>query len=147
MSKKRPRVIAICVVRRDDAILVFEGFDPADGRTFYRPLGGGLHWQEPSRTAVAREMLEELGSPVDDLRRLGVLENAFTHGGAEQHEIVFVYEGRLCDRSLYDRERIAAVEANGDPLTVLWMPVDRFGPGGALLVPDGLLELVLRGAP
>ena len=36
------RVIAICLFRHDDRILVFEGFDEVKGTHFYRPLGGGV---------------------------------------------------------------------------------------------------------
>jgi ADP-ribose pyrophosphatase YjhB (NUDIX family) len=141
---QRPRPIAVCVVWREREILVSEGRDPVDGQTFYRPLGGGVEWRELSAAAVARELREELGTDLEDLRKLGVLENVFSYAGRDLHEIVFVYEGRLCDRSLYERDRLRAVEAGGDPLTVLWVPIDRFGEGGATLYPEGLLELLDR---
>jgi ADP-ribose pyrophosphatase YjhB (NUDIX family) len=130
------------VAWRGGDILVYEGRDPIDGRTFYRPLGGGVEWRELSRDAVARELREELGTDLEDLRLLGVLENVFTYDGRDLHEIAFVYEGRLCDRRLYERDVMLAVEAGGDPINVMWVPIERFGPGGALLYPEGLLELV-----
>ena len=144
-ANRRPRPIALCVVWRRREILVFEGRDPVDGRSFYRPLGGGVEWRELSRAAVARELQEELGTDLEDVRLLGVLENVFTYAGTDLHEIAFIYEGRLSDGSLYERDRLLAVEAGGDPLTAVWMPVERFGPGGATLYPDGLLELVREG--
>jgi ADP-ribose pyrophosphatase YjhB (NUDIX family) len=130
------------VVWRGEEILVFEGHDPADGRRFYRPLGGGVEWREMSRAAVARELREELDTDLEDVRLLGVLENVFTHAGADNHEIVFVYEGRLTNLSLYELDHLTTVEASGDPLTVVWMPVNRFGDRSATLYPDGLLELL-----
>ena len=35
------RGVAIGVVHRGEEILVFEGYDPSKGQTFFRPLGGG----------------------------------------------------------------------------------------------------------
>jgi ADP-ribose pyrophosphatase YjhB (NUDIX family) len=124
---------------------VSEGRDPVDGRTYYRPLGGGVEWRELSRLAVARELREELGTDLVDVRLLGVLENVFTHAGEDLHEIAFVYEGGLGDASLYDRDRPFAVEADGDPLTVVWMPLDQFADDGATLYPEGLLDLIGEG--
>lgn len=39
MGKEQIRPIAICVFRRDNRILVGEGYDPVKKESFYRPLG------------------------------------------------------------------------------------------------------------
>jgi ADP-ribose pyrophosphatase YjhB (NUDIX family) len=141
---QRPRPLALCVVWRGREILVFEGRDPVNGQTFYRPLGGGVEWRELSGAAVTREMREELGTDLEDVRKLGVLENVFSYAGRDLHEVVFVFEGRLTDRTLYERDRFQVVEAGGDPVTALWVGIERFGDGGATLYPEGLLELLDR---
>src|SRR5688500_17120868 len=80
------RHIAVCVVRHGDRIFVQEAHDPANGRTFYRPLGGGIEFGELSIDAARREMAEEASAEVLDLRLLGVLENLFEYNAAPEHE-------------------------------------------------------------
>ena len=50
--KNNIRPIAVCVVRNNDNILVFEGYDPVKKETFYRPLGGAIEFGEHSKSAV-----------------------------------------------------------------------------------------------
>ncbi len=145
-STKPPRIraIAICVFRREQSILVYEGNDSVTGLRFFRPLGGGVEPGETSRAAVAREITEELGLQSAGFKLLGVLENIFTLDGLPKHEIVFVYDGRFVDESVYAREALEGHEANGAPLRAAWRALDSFDEQHRL-VPEGLREL-LRGA-
>ncbi|MBD3292301.1 MAG: NUDIX domain-containing protein, partial [Armatimonadia bacterium] len=104
------RPIAICVFRRGHEILVGEGYDPAKGDRYQRPVGGSLRFGETSEQAVVREVDEEIGVEMTDLRLLGVLENIFTCEGQDAHEIVFVYEARFADESLYGRPMLRGYE-------------------------------------
>ena len=132
------RVIAIGVVRRGSAILVFEGRDPLRPGCYFRPLGGGVEDGEHSREALAREFREEIGAEIVEPRLLGVLENRFQYDGKPRHEIVFVYECALADRALYERERF---EVSDEPFGAAWQPLDGFGPERRL-VPEGLQALL-----
>lgn len=145
-SAKLPhiRVIALCVFRRDGRILVFEGYDSVKHTHFFRPLGGGIEPNETSHTAVAREIKEELDLEATDFVLLGVLENIFTLDGLPKHEIVFVYDGRFVDETVYARPELHGFEANGAPLRATWRTLDSFDDDHRL-VPEGLHEL-LRGA-
>ena len=98
------RVIAICVFRHDNRILVFEGFDSVKGTPYYRPLGGGIDSGETSLVAVAREIREETSQEVTDLRWLSMLKGIFAVKQRADHEIVFVYDGRFRDEQLYNRQ-------------------------------------------
>ncbi|MCL4706721.1 NUDIX hydrolase [bacterium] len=138
------RIVAICVFHRNGRILVFAGFDAVKGTHYYRPLGGGVEPGEPSRLAVAREIKEEVLLDVTDLKLLGVLENIFTINGQPKHEIVFVYDGRFVEESVYALPELHGREANGDPLHATWRALDSFDDNHRL-VPEGLWEL-LRGA-
>jgi len=69
--------ISICVIRRGDEILVFEARDEKRDLTYYRPLGGGIEFGERSDDAVRRELYEEIGAELDELRLLTVIENLF----------------------------------------------------------------------
>ncbi len=141
MTPHRIRVIALCVFQRDGRVLVFEGYDSVKGTYFYRPLGGGVEAGETSHAAGAREIKEELGLHVVDLKFLGVLENIFTLDGAPKHEIVFVYDGRFADETVYAREALHGQEANGAPLRASWRALDSFDEQHRL-VPEGLRELL-----
>ena len=139
------RPIAICVFRNDGRILVVEGYDPIKGQIFYRPPGGGIEYGEHSTVAIERELAEELGVAVVDLRYLGTVENIFTHDGRMGHEIVMVYDGAFADRSLYNQGFIEGVEDDGQSFRAVWVrPSDCANPAAPPVYPTGLLELLAR---
>jgi ADP-ribose pyrophosphatase YjhB (NUDIX family) len=142
VSDRRIRALAIGVVRRGRELLVFDAVDTVKGERFHRPLGGGIEFGERAEHAVRRELLEETGSDARVLRRLGVLENLFTFEGEPWHEIVFVFEVELLDRSVYEHDVLEVVETiRGEEvrLPALWAdPATLDAP----LYPDGLAELL-----
>lgn len=144
MEQRRIRLLAVCVFREGDRILVGEGHDPIKGETFYRPLGGGIEFGETSADALAREIREELDAEVADLRYLGTLENVFTYAGQPGHELLLVYDGRFADPTMYQHEPIAVRDDAGS--LAYWKSLDFFARGEAPLYPLGLLEL-LGGTP
>jgi ADP-ribose pyrophosphatase YjhB (NUDIX family) len=137
------RPISICIVRRDDEILVMEARDESRDLTFYRPLGGGIEFGERSDDAVKRELREEIGAELDEVRLLTVLENLFEFEGEAWHEIVFVYEATLADPDLYDRPTFVVTEETGT-LPGCWRRLADFDISSSPLYPEGLLEY-LRG--
>lgn len=146
MKKQRIRPLAICVFRNHNRILVNQGYDSVKDQYFYRPLGGGIEFGEPSIETVCRELMEELHVEVDrqSLEYLGTLENIFTFNGAAGHEIILIYDGRLKDSRLYDQAEIAGKEANGEEFRAVWKDLTEFGEGKAILYPTGLLEMLTR---
>ncbi len=142
MKPNAIRPIAICVFRHDGRILVAEGFDPLKQQAFYRPLGGAIEMGEYSAATVERELSEELGTAVVDLRFLGVLENIFTYDGQLGHEIVMVYDGAFADRSLYERPSLNGREDDGIPFRSVWLRLSDLGPDSPPLYPDGLIDLL-----
>jgi len=143
------RPLALAVIRRGDAILVFEVVDEVKGVTGYRPPGGTIEFGERSEDAVIREIREELSAELTDLRPLGTLENIFRFRGEASHEIIVVYQGRLADATFYERETIDGVEANGERLSCSWRlrsaraPVPRWAARAAHA---GRLRAVARAA-
>jgi 8-oxo-dGTP pyrophosphatase MutT (NUDIX family) len=135
------RVIAICVFRNRDKILVLEGYDPVKQQTFYRPLGGGIEFGETSRETVHREMMEELNAEVADLKYLGTLENIFVFNGRSGHEIVQIYDGRLVNPELYEQAEMSGFEAGAGTFKVLWKCLDEFNQQTPLY-PTGLMEML-----
>ena len=139
----RIRPLAICVFRRDDGcILAAPGFDNVTNQRFYRPLGGEIEFGERAEDAVRREIREEVGCEVEDVRLLGVFENLFTFLGAEGHELVWSFEARLADASLYEGDSVTCDEG-GSAFEAQWVPLEAFLRGDFPLYPDGLLELLL----
>ena len=136
----RPK--AVCVCRRGDDILVNEAYDAATGESFYCPLGGEVEFGERAADAVARELREEIGADLAEVWPLGVLENIFVYEGTPGHEILFVFDGRLADASLYERETLVGEESNGQRFVARWTPLSRFAAGGPPLYPDGLYALL-----
>jgi ADP-ribose pyrophosphatase YjhB (NUDIX family) len=135
------RVIALCVLQRAGSILVFEGFDSIKERPFYRPLGGGVERGETSQQACIREIREEIGAQVTDLKLLGVLESIFTLEGESGHEVVFVYEGRFADAAAYALDEFTVTEDNGQVLRARWRPLSFFDDYHRL-VPEQLKQLL-----
>ena len=110
MNQIRP--IALCVFRKNNRILVFEGYDPSEKKTFYRPLGGGIDFGERSEDTVRREIREEINAEVGELHFLGTLENIFSFDGKLGHEIVQIYDGMLEESGLYEQAVIIALKGS-----------------------------------
>lgn len=136
------RVLAICVFRDADRILVAHGFDVAKGEHFVRPLGGQVEFGERAADAVRREIREELQAEIDQAQLLGVLENLFVYGGAPGHEIVFVFDAKFREPSFYRQKEIPIAEDVWlGPAT--WESLSTLSSGGTSLYPEGLLSLLL----
>lgn len=135
------RVIAICTFLRNHRLLVFEAFDTVKGTPFYRPLGGGVEPGETSAAALVREIREEIGQEITDLRLLGVLESIFTVDQRAGHEIVFVYDGRFCDEGVYEQAELIAREDSGEIWRAVWRDLTSFDDYHRL-VPEKLLALL-----
>lgn len=145
MKEQQIRTIVLGIFQHEGRLLVFEGYDPLRGVTFYRPLGGGVEFGEYGEEALAREMREELCAEVTDVRYLGAIQNIFTHAGKQGHEIVLVYAARFTDPAFYGPDAFAHAQDDGVPITVSWKPLADF-ENGAFLVPVELMDLLRHDA-
>jgi len=147
MKPARIRTIAIGIFRKDDCIFVAEGYDPAKGETFYRPLGGSIAFGERGQQALARELHEEIKVEATNLRYLGTIENIFTYNGQAGHEIVLVYQGDFADKAIYKKTMVFGYEDGGGAFKAVWKSLDEFGahsPAHSPLYPQALLELIMK---
>jgi len=144
--RQKIRPLAICVFRDGERIFAAEGYDEVKQQCFYRPLGGRIEFGECSEQTIVRELREEIGAEVSDLRYLGTLENIFTFNGEMGHEIVLIYDGKFVDKSIYQREGLEGHEDDDESGTfrAVWKPLSFFRQGHAPLYPDGLLGLLDR---
>ena len=134
------RVKVICLFSNTGRILAIDAYDPTKDERFWVPIGGRVELGETSSEAIIREVREELSCEITDLDLLGVLENLFTFDGGDGHEVVFVYDARLMDSSLYERPVVIGVEG-GSEFTAHW--IDPAAPDNAWpLYPEGLLDLL-----
>jgi ADP-ribose pyrophosphatase YjhB (NUDIX family) len=121
--------------------LACEAVHPADGDTFYVPLGGGIEFGERAADAVVREFREELDREVAVERLLGVLENIFEVGGELGHEIVFEYAVAFAPgHEPPNLEALDACESDGSHFVARWLPVGEVVDGVHRVYPDGLRE-------
>jgi ADP-ribose pyrophosphatase YjhB (NUDIX family) len=141
MSNPRIRAVSLCAVMNGDRVLVRRHVDHELQQVFFRPPGGTIEYGEHSRDAARREVQEEIGADVANLRLLGCVENIFAHNGDIGHEIVFIYRADFIDLSLYGRERIDGQEADGQDFVACWLPLAAFTPEQPLY-PTALLGLL-----
>lgn len=138
MTPPRIRSTALAVIRHADGrILLEKGYDPCKDAYFYRPLGGGIEFDERSADALVREFIEELGQPIIIERLLKVIENIFTYDGRPGHEIVFVYEARLANK--VDEAREYFKRLDGGDAVVAWVDTKT---ADLPLYPDGLQAII-----
>jgi 8-oxo-dGTP pyrophosphatase MutT (NUDIX family) len=142
MKPGKVRPLAICLIQNRGRLLVGEGYDQVKRSTFYRPLGGKIEFGERGAETIAREFMEEIRTRVVKIRLLGVLENIFVFNGEKGHEICLVYAGELDDGRLYDQPEIALIEDNGEEFIAVWIPIEDFRLGKAIIYPDGILDLL-----
>ena len=143
MNTEKVRPLALGIFRRDDRILVFESRKELTGKIFYRPLGGTIEFGEYGRQALVREMREELGAEIENLRYLGLCENLFhVPDGRRGHEIVLLFEADLADEALYTQDEMVAHEDDGSTFKVVWQSLAFFRRGEAPLYPNGLLQML-----
>lgn len=146
MTPPRIRPLALCIFRHtqmSDRILVEEFDDHEKQQRWYRPLGGGIEFGECAQDAIVREIREELGASIANVRYLATLENIFTYEGEPGHEIVMLFEADFVDASFYARPRIERQEEADKIICAVWKPLADFVPGQPPLYPHGLLDCLV----
>lgn len=129
------RVKAMCLILRDGAVLAAKGKDEKKGIEFYRVVGGSLDHSEHSLAGVKREIMEELGSELENLELVDVVENIFMYRTAPGHEITFLYKGDLVNKELYTQDVIEIVEPYGT-LQAYWIPLADVISGKTIVYPE-----------
>ncbi|MDR1476870.1 MAG: NUDIX domain-containing protein [Rickettsiales bacterium] len=128
-GKIRPIVVA-AIKRPDNRYLVNIG--EAEGRKWFRMLGGGIKFGETAEEALIREFKEELGADIIVGKKIEAYESIFIYKGKKGHEIVFVYEAEFADKSLYDMDRIPMIEEAFKDEYALWIPLRKISHYGEM---------------
>ena len=133
------RHVAICVFRDRNRILVAPGYDDVKNERFFRPLGGAVEFGEAAEEALRREIREELGLEIQNVVRLGIVENRFEYRGQPGHEVVFVFNASFVDAGVYSARTLPIREPGWDG-PAEWLVLSDSLP--APLYPPGLQELL-----
>ncbi|MBO7721364.1 MAG: 16S rRNA (cytidine(1402)-2'-O)-methyltransferase [Kiritimatiellae bacterium] len=119
----------VCIV--GDKILLCRA---KGSKTTYLP-GGHIEFGETGRTALIREIQEEMGVASTAGKFLGVVENSFLQHGRRHCEINLVYELTLADHTV--------IESQEDWIGFEWCPLDRIHT--AHLLPANILSETIGG--
>jgi 8-oxo-dGTP pyrophosphatase MutT (NUDIX family) len=139
------RTVALCVIRRREEILLEESYDSLVNKTFYRPIGGTVEHGENSKLTVIREVKEEIKTDITEPKLLGVIENIFAYLDQVGHEVDFIYEAEIIDKTFYTLNEIDGIEGTS-PYKAVWKSLDYFKNNDKVkLVPDGLAVLLEKG--
>lgn len=131
----RPIVLGIC--RRNNKLLVGEGFDNIKNETFYRALGGGIEFLEKSDEALKREFLEEINANIIVKDFLGISENIFEYKGKKAHELTLFYSIDILDDDYKEEYYIKDGESR---YKAKWIDVDEFKNKNKILYPDEVIK-------
>jgi len=139
-SKNNIEVKTICLIKNGNReIFVSEGFDSVKKQYFYRPLGGNVEFGERTIDALKREIREELGEEIINLKIVLVIENIFQFESSPRHEIMFVYTGDVADGNFYrKKENLYITESDGEKARAMWISINGCLNGKFNLVPEEL---------
>jgi 8-oxo-dGTP pyrophosphatase MutT (NUDIX family) len=102
---------------------------------FHRLVGGSVELGERLDEAIVRELDEELGARIHDMRHLGMMETSFGFKGELGLEVGALYTGR---RVALRADRGATLtESDGSVVPIAWRAID--GAGESMpLYPAGI---------
>jgi len=134
------RVKVLAWIEEDGHLFVVRMHDSVKGDDYYRPIGGSVEFGETTKSALHREVLEELGTAITITGEPLVLENLFTCDGKPGHEIDYIYPSKFVDPAFMQHRVFTLKEANGTEFEATWIDQSSFLNGTLRLVPEALLD-------
>jgi ADP-ribose pyrophosphatase YjhB (NUDIX family) len=138
------RFVVFGIFTYNHKFLLYKEIDEVNNEEFYRPVGGGVDFQESSEDALSREIYEEIGEKVTNIRELGVLENVFNFRGVDQHQIYKGFFAEFENPEVYATEKIYGTELDGTKFTAEWMDLETLLDEKTVVYPRGLKEILIN---
>ncbi|EMF47909.1 hypothetical protein B481_0450 [Planococcus halocryophilus Or1] len=141
----RPRANTLGILRKGQSVLLEQQFarHSAGKGPFYRPIGGTIELGEPSTKTLIREFKEEIGTDINIVRYVDVIENIYTLKYQVFHEISLVYEVEFEQQALYEQDTFDVFE-DGKMTKAKWVLLEELNQSETVLYPNGLLELLKK---
>lgn len=136
---KEIRPVVLGIVKKDNKILVSEGFDKVKKQTFYRCLGGGIEFLETSVEALKREYQEELHIDIEIENFCGISENIFTYQGKKAHEIILFYNIKIKEDDYKEKYHIVDDNCETD---AYWVDIKEFKDNKKILYPEQVFKYI-----
>ena len=137
MNKIRPT--SLLIVRNKDKLFVYKVNDKIKKEEFYRLLGGGIEFGETAEEALRREIKEEIGAGIKNIRLLDIKENIYTFEGEAGHEIVFVFEAEFKDKEFYNKNNLEIKDRKKGRKAV-WVEIKELRK--SRFYPEGVIDLI-----
>lgn len=134
---KEIRPIVLGIVKKNNKILVSEGYDKTKNQTFYRSIGGGIEFLENSREALKREFKEEINVDVNVGNFVGISENIFSYNGKNAHELILFYDVDINDSDYKEKYHIIDDNCETD---AIWVDIDKFLNRELIIYPKEMFE-------
>ena len=142
MLNNKIRPISLTIIKKDNCILVAKGFDTDRKKYFFRPIGGGIEFNEYSKESAIREIKEEINLDILVDNIITIIENIYNYNGNLTHESVFIYEGKFVENENYFKKEFNGMTGNNVPFKAYWIRIEDFKQGLKELHPFGLIDFL-----
>ena len=107
----------------------------------YALIGGRIEAGEDSKSALKREIKEEIGIDVEILDPVAVIESFYIINGSKYHEVMFVHRAEFCDAELTESlESFKNVEGK-EHLKYVWLDLDKLDD---YFIKPGIIKEILK---
>lgn len=124
------------IIIHDNKILVHKNMNEGH----YALIGGRVELGEDSETTLKRELMEEIGKPVEIIGNIGTIENFFEINNLNYHEILFIHQAELQNEE--DKKLTETMEniEGKDYLKYEWLDIDKLEQ--YRLLPEAVKEIL-----
>ena len=102
-------------------------------------IGGCIEFGESSKDALKREFQEELSLDLLDIQFIKSFESIFEFNNSKMHEIVYLFDSKCEDKTVYTKEAIAGLEGER-VFKAIWLPISIFKEKKETIYPEEIIN-------